>query len=175
MKVPNAPLTPEHQAQRAIQDAGFEVHNANVLFRANCPNIDLVVYGKTSAIYVQVKSSRKPANKDHIIIDGSPWNEVQLRQGADIFNKHDDGFRASLIVIVDNSSEIPAYYVAPPKELLDLVLPKAIEFAARPKLDGSVRSIGFRKELPRADLLPYLNGWDRLGERYKPQTYSLVG
>jgi hypothetical protein len=42
----------EVQARRAIEDQGFVVHDANVLFRANCPNIDLVVFGKNAATYV---------------------------------------------------------------------------------------------------------------------------
>ena len=51
--------TKEVQARRAIEDQGFVAHDANVLFRANCPNIDLVVFGKDAATYVQVKSSQK--------------------------------------------------------------------------------------------------------------------
>ena len=30
-------------AKRAIEDLGFDVHDANIVFRANCPNIDLIV------------------------------------------------------------------------------------------------------------------------------------
>jgi hypothetical protein len=48
----------EVQARRAIEDQGFVVHDANVLFRVNCPN-NLVVIGKDAATYVQVKSSQK--------------------------------------------------------------------------------------------------------------------
>jgi hypothetical protein len=141
-------LNPEQQAARAIQDARFEVHDANLVFRANCPNIDLIVYGKTCAHYVQVKSSKSPASKDHITINGSPWTEDQLYRGGPIYNKH-SGFLASFIVIVDVAPQEPAYYVAPPEKLFELVLPRAVEFAARPKRDGSARSVGFRKELPK--------------------------
>jgi hypothetical protein len=51
----------EKEVRRAIEDHGFAVHDANVLFRANCPNIDLVVFEKTKAVDVQVKSSEVPA------------------------------------------------------------------------------------------------------------------
>ena len=65
----------EVQARRAIEDQGFVAHDANVLFRANCPDIDLVVFGKTAATYVQVKASQKPAGSDTVIVDGSPWTD----------------------------------------------------------------------------------------------------
>lgn len=55
---------------------GFTVYDANVLFRANCPNIDLVVFGKTKAVYIQVKSSETPASKDGVVEDGSPWKQA---------------------------------------------------------------------------------------------------
>jgi hypothetical protein len=42
-------------ARRAIEDRGFKVHDANMAFHQNCPNIDLIVYTKTAAVYVQVK------------------------------------------------------------------------------------------------------------------------
>jgi hypothetical protein len=60
----------EVQARRAIEDHGFVVHDANIIFRQNCPNIDLVVYAQTCAFYVQVKSSKKPAGANSVIIDG---------------------------------------------------------------------------------------------------------
>jgi len=84
----------ELEARRWIEDKGFIVHNANVIFRANCPNIDLIVYTKTCARYVQVKFSEKPAGKDCITLDGSPWTQAQLEGTAPIFNKH-DSFRAN--------------------------------------------------------------------------------
>jgi hypothetical protein len=154
----------EVQARRAIEDQGFVAHDANVLFRANCPNIDLVVFGKNAATYVQVKSSEKPAGSDAVIVDGSPWTEDQLRNGGSIFNKH-DGFRASLIVIVATikTGEIE-YYIASPTELEQLLLPRARALADHPKKDGKPRSIAFRKELPRGDLKPWLNAWQQLGE-----------
>jgi len=43
----------EVQARHAIEEHGFVAQDANVLFRANCPNIDLVVFGKNAATYVQ--------------------------------------------------------------------------------------------------------------------------
>jgi hypothetical protein len=154
----------EVQVRRAIEDQSFVVHDANVLFHANCPNIDLVVFGKDAATYVQVKSSEKPAGSDAIIADGSPWTEDQLRDGGPIFNKH-DGFRASLIVIVATTwLGETEYYIAPPAELEKLLVLHARTFADRPKRDGKPRSIAFRKERPRADLKPWLNAWQQLGE-----------
>lgn len=76
--------------------AGFEVHDANIVIRANCPNIDLIVYGKEQAIYVQVKSSERPAGKDQIIIEGSPWTDAQLYRNEAIYNKK-DGLRPNLL------------------------------------------------------------------------------
>lgn len=154
----------EVEARRAIEDQGFVVHDANVLFRANCPNIDLVVFGKDAATYLQVKSSEKPAGSDTVIIDGSPWTEDQLRNDGRIFNKH-DGFEASLIVIVASTKTGETeYFIAPPAELEKLLVPAARGFAGRPKRDGTQRSIGFRKELPRELLKPWLNAWQQLGE-----------
>jgi hypothetical protein len=154
----------EIRARRAVEDQGFVAYDANVLFRANCPNIDLVVFAKNAASYVQVKSSQRPAGSDTVIIDGSPWTDDQLRNGAPIFNKY-DGFKASLILVVDTrkTGEIE-YYIAPPDELEKLVLPLARAYADRPKRDGTPRSIAFRKELPRQDLLPWRDAWRLLGE-----------
>jgi hypothetical protein len=135
----------EVQARRAIEDQGFVVHDANVLFHAKCPNIDLVVFGKDAATYVQVKSSQKPAGSDAVIVDGSPWTEGQLRDRGPIFNKH-DGFRASLIVLVAATrTGETEYYIAPPAELEKLLIPRARAFAALLKRDGKQRSIAFRK------------------------------
>jgi hypothetical protein len=47
----------EIQARRVIEDQGFVALDANVLFRANCPNIDLVVFGKDAATPIQVIGS----------------------------------------------------------------------------------------------------------------------
>ncbi|MDB5610263.1 MAG: hypothetical protein JWP25_7163 [Bradyrhizobium sp.] len=154
----------EVQARRAIEDQGFVAHDANVLFRANCPNIDLVVFGKNAATYVQVKSSQKPAGTDTVIVDGSVWTEDQLHNGGPLFNKY-DGFRASLIVIVASTKTGETeYYIAPPAELEKLLIPRARTFADHPKRDGKPRSIAFRKELPREVLKPWLNAWQQLGE-----------
>ena len=70
------------QARHAIEEHGFVAQDANVLFRANCPNIDLVVFGKNAATYVQIKSSQKPSGPDTVIVDGSTWSEDQLRNGG---------------------------------------------------------------------------------------------
>src|SRR5512143_3437670 len=137
----------EVRARRAIEDAGYLVHDANVLFRANCPNIDLVVYGKCSATYVQVKATTRAAGKDCIIVDGSPWTEEQLHGHAPIYNKH-DGLVASHIVLVDLSNpDTPEFFVATPKRLTELVRKRGRKYAALAKRDGSKRSIRFRKEL----------------------------
>src|SRR4249919_1927634 len=90
----------EIQARRAIEDHGYVVHDANIIFGENCPNIDLVVYARDGASYVQVKSSKNPAGANSVIIDGSTWTHEQLYDGAPIFNKHDH-FRCRLVVIVD--------------------------------------------------------------------------
>jgi Holliday junction resolvase-like predicted endonuclease len=152
----------EKQARRAIEDRGFVVHDANVIFRANCPNIDLIVYGKTRAVYVQVKSSTTPATKDGVVIHGSPWTRAQLYDGAPLYNQHQnpEDYDASLVVIVDQQkSGARNFYIAPPKALEDLVRPRGIDFADRPKRDGTRRSINFRKELPREALAPWLEAW----------------
>ena len=115
--------TKEIQARRAIEDQGFVVQDANVLFRANCPNIDLVVFSRNAATYVQVKASEKPAQSDAVIVDGSPWTEDQLRNGGPIFNKH-DGFRASLILIVASKAGETEYYIAPPAVFDELLVPR---------------------------------------------------
>jgi len=155
----------EKEARRAIEDQGFVVMDANVLFRANCPNIDLVVFGKRKAVYVQVKSSETPASKDCVTIDGSPWTDAQLYQGGPIFNRHekDQHYEAALILVLDREkSGATNIYLAPPKDLEDLVRPRGLALANRPKKDGSRRSIGFRKELPREALAPWLNAWHLL-------------
>jgi Holliday junction resolvase-like predicted endonuclease len=157
-------VDPENLARNAIEEAGFKVHDANILFHANCPNIDLVVYGKEQAIYVQVKSSRKPAGKDGITVDGSPWTEEQLYQNAGIYNKR-DGFMARLIVLVDLATgDSPTFYIAPPVELERIARKKGKTFASKLKRDGTKRVIGFRKELSREELKPWLNAWHLLGE-----------
>ncbi len=151
-------------AQRWIEDHGFFVHDANIIFRRNCPNMDLVVYGKYGAVYLQVKTSERPAGKDCVVIDGSPWTELQLYQGAPLFNKH-EYLHASFVLLIEVTKEIGThFYLAPPNELEQLVRERAKIFADKPKRDGSRRSIGFRKELPRDVLSHWLNNWQILGE-----------
>src|SRR5712692_5022657 len=91
----------EIQAQRAIEDRGFAVLNANIVFRFNCPNIDAIVCARAGAFYVQFKSSTNPAGKDCVLVDGSPWTDKQLYDNAPIYNRHSDDFQASFIVIVE--------------------------------------------------------------------------
>jgi hypothetical protein len=159
-----APKESERLAKRAIEDAGFDVHDANIIFLANCKNIDLVVYGKREAIYVQVKSTERPAGKGNIIVDGSPWTEGQLNGKEPIFNKHCD-FEARYIVLVDMTTRsAPEFYVVSPGRLSQLVRRIGRAFAMKPKRDGTPRSIGFRKELPKALLREGLNAWHLLGE-----------
>jgi Holliday junction resolvase-like predicted endonuclease len=154
----------EIQAKRAIEDHGFLVHAANIIFRQNCPNIDLVVYAQTSASYVQVKSSKNPAGADSVIIDGSPWTHEQLYDGAPIFNKHTH-LCCSLVVIVDTlKTGETQFYIARPKQLEKLLLPPARELAKRPKRDGTTRSIAFRKELRRELLEQWRGAWHLFGE-----------
>ena len=132
----------------------------------------MIVYSKNSSQYIQVKSSETPASKDGVVIDGSPWTEAQLYDGAPIFNKHDD-FRATLVVIVDKSkSGETTFYIAPPADLEALVRERALEFAKRPKRDNTPRSIKFRKELPRDVLTPWHSAWHLLGEVPQPPEYA---
>lgn len=151
-------------ARRWIEDQGFNVHDANIVFRENCPNIDLIVYGKCAAIYVQTKSSSNAAGPDHVVIDGAPWTEEQLYQSAPVFNKHND-FVAELVILVDTRKDGTVdFYVAPPRDLESLLRARGVEIAEKPKRDGTQRSIRFRKELPRADLRHWLNAWHLLGQ-----------
>lgn len=155
----------EREARRAIEDRGFVVHDANVLFRANCPNIDLVVFGRSKAVYVQVKSSTTPASKDGVVVEGSPWTHAQLYEGAPLFNRHckSDDYEATLVIIVGwQKTGKTDFYIAPPKVLEDLLRTRGLEFAERPKLDGTRRSINFRKELSREALAQWLNAWHLL-------------
>lgn len=154
----------ERLARRAIEDAGYIVHDANVLFHANCKNIDLVVYGRRSATYVQVKTSTKPAGKDFLVVDGSPWTEEQLSGEVPIYNKHEDAFVATFIVIVDMSHgpDDCRFYIFPPDAIEEVLRQRARELAAKPKRDGGTRSIRFRKELPRDELGQWENAWHLL-------------
>jgi hypothetical protein len=153
----------ETLAKRWIEDHGFDVHDANLVLRANCPNIDLIVYGRTGAIYVQTKSSEYPAGNDCVVVDGSPWTEPQLYKDAPIFNRHNHYLAAFVIVVDKQKNGEVHFYVAPPSKLEQLVRARGIEHAERPKRDGRRRSVSFRKELPRATLLEWRDAWDHLG------------
>ena len=154
----------EHAARNAIEALGFTVHDANILFDANCPNIDLVAFGKNGARYIQVKLSSRPATKGGAIVDGSPWTEEQLFKNAPVFNKRDDAPHAHLVMVAhrDDAGDY-TFYVIPPKALLSLMLPIARAFARKPKRDGNRRKM-FRKEIPLAKLARYKNAWRYLGE-----------
>ena len=63
----------EIEARRAIEDyCGLVVHDANVLLRENCLDIDLIVLAHNAPVYVQVRSSEKPASKDHVTVSVAP-------------------------------------------------------------------------------------------------------
>jgi hypothetical protein len=154
----------EREARRAIEDRGYFVWDANVLFRENCPNIDLVVFGRSLATYIQVKSSSKPSGKDCVLVDGSPWTEEQLYGGAPIFNKHQGHFQASHIAIVETlATGKTEFYIAPPKVLEDIAVEIGRALHKKPKRNGEQRKM-FRKEVPRSRLLPWRNAWKQLGE-----------
>jgi hypothetical protein len=119
--------------------------------------------------YVQVKSSEKPASKDHVTISGAPWTEGELYHGAPIFNKH-DRWKAGMVIILDRvSPERTDYYIAPPDALERLVRPLAELHAAKPKKDGQPRSIAFRKELPRAMLKQWKDAWHLITGEIAPK------
>ena len=146
--------------RRALEDRGYEVQDANILFRANCPNIDLVVFARDRAIYLQVKTSTRPAGKDCVIVDGSAWSEEQLYGHAPIYNKHNH-YRASLIVVLDTADpEQIVFYIIPPNDLEAMARERSRAFAGKPKRDGSRRSIAFRKELPRTALTRWRDAWN---------------
>jgi hypothetical protein len=152
----------EIDTRRAIEDhCGLIVQDANVILRGNCPNIDLVIFAYDAPVYVQVNSSTRPAGRDCVVVDGSTWTQSQL-DGGPIFNKHDH-YKVKFVIIVDQQSTgEKAFYVVPPAELEALLRPRANDFAARPKRDGTRRSIAFRKELPKNLLAPWRNAWHLL-------------
>lgn len=153
----------ERLAQRAIEDKGFIALDAKILFRQNCPNIDLVVFGKGECKYVQVKSTIKAAGRNCVVVDGSAWTHDQLFENSPVYNKH-DSFRAHFVLLVDQQDAGDTrFYVAPPGELEVLVKQRGREWAAKPKRDGTPRSIAFRKELPRVALEPWREAWHLLG------------
>jgi hypothetical protein len=158
------PLAWKHKetlARRAIEDQGFIVHDANVVFRENCPNIDLVVFGRYGAIYVQVKASTNPAGKDAVLVDGSPWIEAQLFEGAPIYNKHGRDFQAQLVLIVDVGATGTDFYLARPDELESIAREVGSAFALKPKRNGERRKM-FRKEVPRSRLERWRGAWGQL-------------
>jgi len=123
----------------------------------------------TPPVYVQVKSSERPATKDGVIVSGAPWTEGELYHGEPIFNKH-DRWKAGLIMILDRvTPERTDYYIAPPYQLQQLLRPRAELFAAKPKRDGQPRSIAFRKELPRTMLAPWKDAWHLLTGETPPR------
>lgn len=157
----------EQEARRTIENLGFYVHDANVLFRANCPNIDLVVFGRKKAVYLQVKSSEKPAGRDCVIIDGSPWTRDQLYEGAPVFNKltGSGNYEADFVLVLEQSRSGESYfYIIPPNELEKLLVERGRTWAETRKRDGTMRSINFRKELPREMLMAWRGGGALLAE-----------
>lgn len=152
----------EVSARRWIEDQGFKVHDANIIFNANCANIDLIVYGDRGAVFVQVKSSSKPAQRGFLVADGSPWTREQLDGLEPIFNKK-PGHLASFVVLVDADAEQDEFYVVPVPKLEALLREKGVAYAAKPKRDGSVRSVGFRKEVSRDRLKPWRRAARLLG------------
>ena len=108
------------------------------------------------------------------MIDGSPWTDDQLYNGAPIFNRYDN-FQAKFVLIVDKSkSGETIFYIAPPADLETLVRERGVEFTKRPKRDGTPRSIKFRKELPRDVLAEWHNAWHLLGEAPQSQSPELA-
>lgn len=156
----------ETVAQRMFEDAGFVVHNANIIFQTNCANIDLVVYAPTGALYVQVKSSKSAAGRDCIVVDGSPWTEDQLWRDAPIFNKHSQATNpvAQIVAVVDRDPKLERseIYVIPPLPLENLLRKRGRDIANTPKRDGTRRSVKFRKELSRSEMLRWKNNWHQV-------------
>jgi hypothetical protein len=150
----------EIQARQQIENVcGLAVHDANLVLRENCPNVDLIVYAHAGAYYVQVKSTSKAAGRNCLVVDGSPWTTAQLYGEAPIFNKH-HRYKAKFVVLVGNTKlGSPEFYVAPPAELESLAKSVALKLAARPKRDGTPRSISFRKEVPKQALQAWRDAW----------------
>ena len=124
------------------------------VLQTNCPNVDLVVFAYDAPVYVQVKSSTKPAGKDCVVVNGSPWTTKELYEGKSIFNSHDH-YKAKFVVLVErHREEGTVFYVAQAEALDRMARERALSFMGRPKKDGSQRSIKFRKELPRELLKP---------------------
>ena len=112
------------------------------------------------------KSSEVPASKDGVVVDGSPWTHDQLYEGAPVFNRHREShhYDATLVLVMDRRRNGETnFYIAPPKALEDLLRQRGLAYADVPKKDGTRRSIGFRKELSRSELAPWLEAWHLLG------------
>jgi hypothetical protein len=158
----------EKRVKREIEDRGYVVHDANIIFHSNCTNIDLIVYGRNSAKYVHVKSATRRASRDCVVVAGSPWTQAQL-DGDSIFNKHPQHFQASVVVIVDSVADGDvSFYIAPPEKIDKLARVVGKEFAQKPKKNGEPRSIGFRKVLLRTTLQRWLEAWDQFGTPVHP-------
>ena len=152
----------ERLARRAIEDAGYVVHDANVLFQRNCPNIDLVVFGRFGARYLQVKASVLPATRGYVTVCGAPWTEQQLLGRSPVYNRHAQEMQASHVIIVDYQKDGTVdYFITPPKELERIAKRIGRRFYKKPKLDGTQRKM-FRKEVPRLLLEKWKNQWSVL-------------
>lgn len=160
----------EVEAREAIEErCDLVVHDAKVVLRANCPNIDLVVFAHTAPIYVQITSSEKPASENYVTINEAPWTEGELYHGEPVFNKH-PGPKAGLVFISDRvTPDRTDYYIAPPELLERLVRPRAELHAAKQIRDGRWHSIALPKELPRIMLLPWKNAWHLLTGEPPPE------
>lgn len=154
----------ERAARNAIEALGFRVYDANILFDSNCPNVDLVAFGKNGTRYIQVRLSSSPSAKGSAVVDGRPWTEKQLFESAPVFNKHKNAPQAHLVMVAHkNKSADYTFYIVPPRTLLTLMLPAARAFARKPKRDGFRRRM-FRKEISLVKLRRYRNAWRYLGE-----------
>ena len=153
----------EIEARRAIEDyCGLVVHDANVLLRENSLDIDLIVLAHNAPVYVQVRSSEKPASKDHVTVSVTPWMEGERYHNEPVVDKHKT-WKAGLILILDRvTPDQTDYYILQPAELERLARGRAALHAAKPKSDGEPRSMAFRTELPRATLKPWKNAWHLL-------------
>lgn len=155
----NSGKSSEVIARRTLEDMGYIVHDANVLFREHCPNIDLVAFSSRNAIYIQVRSSTKPSSKDGVVLDGAPWTAEQLAGAKPVFNKHKTGLQASLVLVLDHRPDgTTAFYLAPPKALETILRRLGRAFANKPKRDGTRRKM-FPKEVPRSKLKRWHNAW----------------
>ena len=154
------------EARRAIEDrCGLVVQDANIVLRADCPNIDLVVFAHEAPVYVQVRVSEEGASKNCVTISNAPWTEEELRPGAPIFNQH-DGWQAGLIMILDRvSTDQTDYYFAPPDALERLIRLSATRQPETAKRDRQRRTLALRKDLPKDMLRPWRDAWHLLEQK----------